>query len=77
MGSIDIGPYYLGAGRMATALAATRRDPRKVILAARQHDIPLVIGSVGSAGAGPHLDDPEHGARHCPAMAVASAHAVL
>jgi hypothetical protein len=55
MGSIDIGPY-LGAGRMATAPAATRRDLRKVILAARQHDIPLVIGSAGSAGAGPHLD---------------------
>jgi hypothetical protein len=56
MGSIDIGPYYLGAGQMATAPAATRRDLRKVILAARQHDIPLVIGSAGSAGAGPHLD---------------------
>jgi hypothetical protein len=56
MGSIDIGPYYLGAGRMATAPAATRRDLRKVIVAARQHDIPLVIGSAGSAGAAPHLD---------------------
>ena len=56
MGSIDIGPYYLGAGRMATAPAATRRDLRKVIRAARQHDIPLVIGSAGSAGARPHLD---------------------
>jgi hypothetical protein len=56
MGSIDIGPYYLGAGQMATAPAATRRDLRKVILAARQHDIPLVIGSAGSAGARPHLD---------------------
>jgi hypothetical protein len=56
MGSIDIGPYYLGAGQMATAPAATRRDLRKVILAARKHDIPLVIGSAGSAGAGPHLD---------------------
>ena len=30
MGSIDIGPYYLGAGRMGTAPAATRRDLRKV-----------------------------------------------
>ena len=61
MGSIDIGPYYLGAGRMATAPAATRRDLRKVILAARQHDIPLVIGSAGSAGAAPHLDaTPRH-----------------
>ena len=66
MGSIDIGPYYLGAGQMATAPAATRRDLRKVILAARQHDIPLVIGSAGSAGARPHGRDPGHGARHCP-----------
>ncbi len=56
MGSIDPGPYYLGAGEMATAPAATRRDLKKVIAAARQHDIPLVVGSAGSAGAGPHLD---------------------
>ncbi len=56
MGSIDIGPYYLGKGEMATALAATRRDLRKVLLGARRLDIPLVIGSAGSAGAAPHLD---------------------
>jgi hypothetical protein len=55
MGSIDIGPYYLGSGRMATAPAQTRRDLRKVLLAARRLDIPLVIGSAGSAGAAPHL----------------------
>jgi hypothetical protein len=30
IGSIDIGPYYLGAGWMATAPAATRRDLGKV-----------------------------------------------
>jgi Acyclic terpene utilisation family protein AtuA len=56
MGSIDIGPNYLGSGEMATAPAATRRDLKKVLLAARQHDIPLVIGSAGSAGARPHLE---------------------
>jgi hypothetical protein len=56
MGSIDIGPYYLGSGRMATAPSQTRRDLRKVLLAARKHDIPLVIGSAGSAGAAPHLE---------------------
>jgi hypothetical protein len=56
MGSIDIGPYYLGSGELATAPNSTRRDLRKVILAARRLDIPLVIGSAGSAGAGPHLD---------------------
>lgn len=56
MGSIDIGPYYLGSGDLATAPAATRRDLRKVLTAARRHDIPLVIGSAGSAGAEPHLE---------------------
>jgi hypothetical protein len=56
MGSIDIGPTYLGKGEMATAPEATRRDLRRVLLAARQLDIPLVIGTAGSAGAGPHLD---------------------
>lgn len=56
MGSIDIGPTYLGRGEMATAPAATRRDLRKLLLGARRLDIPLVIGSAGSAGAAPHLE---------------------
>ncbi|MGH7043979.1 MAG: acyclic terpene utilization AtuA family protein, partial [Acetobacteraceae bacterium] len=56
MGSIDIGPTYLGKGEMATAPAATRRDLRKLLLGARELDIPLVIGSAGSAGAAPHLE---------------------
>jgi hypothetical protein len=56
MGSIDIGPTYLGKGEMATAPEATRRDLRKVLLAARSLDVPLVIGSAGSAGAAPHLE---------------------
>ncbi|MGE0797388.1 MAG: acyclic terpene utilization AtuA family protein [Lautropia sp.] len=56
MGSIDPGPYYLGSGNLATSPESTRRDLRKVLMAARQLDIPLVIGSAGSAGAGPHLD---------------------
>jgi hypothetical protein len=56
MGSIDIGPYYLGSGELATAPAATRRDLRKVLMGARGLDVPLVIGSAGSAGARPHLD---------------------
>lgn len=56
MGSIDIGPYYLGSGELATAPASTRRDLKKVLLGALKHKIPLVIGSAGSAGAKPHLD---------------------
>jgi len=56
MGSIDIGPTYLGKGEMATAPAATRRDLRKLLHGARGLNVPLVIGSAGSAGAAPHLD---------------------
>ena len=56
MGSIDIGPTYLGKGEMATSPVATRRDLRKVLLGAREVDVPLVIGSAGSAGAAPHLE---------------------
>ena len=56
MGSIDIGPTYLGKGEMATSPEATRRDLRRVLRAARELDVPLVIGSAGSAGAAPHLD---------------------
>jgi hypothetical protein len=56
MGSIDIGPTYLGKGEMATSPEATRRDLRKVLLGARSLDVPLVIGSAGSAGAAPHLN---------------------
>lgn len=56
MGSIDIGPTYLGKGELATAPAATRRDLRRILQACRQLDIPMIIGSAGSAGARPHLE---------------------
>jgi hypothetical protein len=56
MGSIDIGPHYLGAGKMAPTRVGAKRDLRKVLKAARKLDIPLMIGSAGSAGAKPHLD---------------------
>ncbi len=56
MGSIDIGPTYLGKGEMATSPGATRRDLRRVLRGARALDVPLVIGSAGSAGAAPHLE---------------------
>lgn len=55
MGSLDIGPYYLGSGEMAVSRTSARRDLRKVLVAARARNIPLVIGSAGSAGAAPHL----------------------
>ena len=55
MGSVDPGPAYLGAGRMATSEAVTLRDLRLVIHGARQCRVPLLIGSAGTAGAAPHV----------------------
>ena len=55
MGSIDPGPYYLGSGQMAAPRDMVRRDLALVLQAARALDIPLVIGSAGTAGARPHL----------------------
>lgn len=56
MGSVDPGPYYLGAGKMATAEVMTRHDLRTVLGGARQLDVPLIIGTAGTAGAKTHLD---------------------
>lgn len=50
MGSIDPGPYYLGTGRMAAPPATARRDLELVLLGARAADIPLLIGTAGTAG---------------------------
>ena len=55
MGSIDPGPYYLGSGKMATSQAITRRDLTLVLKAARSKDVPLIIGTAGTAGAADHL----------------------
>jgi hypothetical protein len=55
MGSIDPGPFYLGSGQMAAPQAMVRRDLELVLCAARALDVPLVIGSAGTAGALPHL----------------------
>ena len=57
MGSIDIGPAYLGSGKMAPTRVGAKRDLRKVLRAARRLDIPLIVGSAGSAGAKPHLTE--------------------
>jgi hypothetical protein len=56
MGSIDPGPYYLGSGELATAPATTRADLKRLLRAARNLDVPLLIGTAGSAGAAPHLE---------------------
>jgi hypothetical protein len=56
MGSVDPGPAFLGSGEIATSLQATRRDLALVLEAARAIDVPLIIGTAGTAGASPHLD---------------------
>ncbi|WP_210485739.1 acyclic terpene utilization AtuA family protein [Microvirga antarctica] len=56
MGSIDVGPYYLGSGNLATAPSITKRDLQLVLLSALDARIPLVIGTAGTAGAKPHLE---------------------
>jgi hypothetical protein len=55
MGSIDVGPYYLGAGKLATSNVITRRDLRLVLSGARARNVPLLLGTAGTAGADPHL----------------------
>jgi hypothetical protein len=56
MGSIDPGPFYLGSGQMAAPKDMIRRDLEMVLLGARQLNVPLIIGSAGTAGAKPQLE---------------------
>lgn len=55
MGSIDPGPFYLGSGKMAASPMLARRDLALVLRAARELDVPLLIGSAGTAGGASHL----------------------
>ena len=56
MGSIDPGPYYLATGEMAAPTAMVRRDLALVLEATLKAGVPLIIGSAGTAGAGPQLE---------------------
>ena len=56
MGSVDPGPVYLGSGKIAAPEALVRSDLRLVLRAALALDVPLLIGSAGTAGANAHLD---------------------
>jgi hypothetical protein len=55
MGSVDPGPYYLGAGQLATARRSTKRDLRLLLTGCVPAGIPLVIGTAGTGGGAPHL----------------------
>ena len=54
-GSVDPGPYYLGAGKPFCSPLAIRRDLTLMLRAAIAHKIPMVIGTCGGAGGEPHL----------------------
>jgi hypothetical protein len=50
-GSTDPGPYFLGAGRTAFSKQAYKRDITPLLQGTRKLNIPLAIGSAGTAGA--------------------------
>ncbi|MEZ5854264.1 MAG: acyclic terpene utilization AtuA family protein [Hyphomicrobiaceae bacterium] len=56
MGSVDPGPYYLGAGKLATARRSTKRDLRMLLMGAVPRKIPVIIGTAGTAGGDTHLE---------------------
>ena len=55
-GSTDPGPYYLGSGKGFVKEMQIRRDLEPALIAAREKDVPLIIGSAGGSGAKPHVD---------------------
>lgn len=55
-GSIDPGPYYLGAGVSFTDREAVYRDLKYMLRAGLESNIPVLIGSAGGSGATPHLN---------------------
>ena len=55
-GSTDPGPSHLGNGEPAFPRDAVRRDLRLMLLGARRLNVPLMVGSVGTAGGDVHLD---------------------
>ena len=48
-GSTDPGPHYLGSGKTLNSRRAMKRDIKLMLIGARAHHIPLVIGSCGGA----------------------------
>lgn len=54
-GSTDPGPAPLGTGTPAFPRRAVKRDLRLMIKAARVANVPLLIGSAGTAGGKPHV----------------------
>lgn len=54
-GSMDPGPFYLGAGQAFVSREAYKRDLRIMVASGRELKIPVVIGSAGGGGGEPHI----------------------
>jgi len=55
-GSMDCGPWYLGAGKEHSPSINIDHDLEAVIGAGLQAGIPVIIGSAGGSGGGRHVD---------------------
>lgn len=55
-GSTDPGPYYLGSGTSFLKPMQVKRDLELALCAARERDVPLIIGSAGGSGSAPHVE---------------------
>ncbi|MFM0117601.1 acyclic terpene utilization AtuA family protein [Paraburkholderia sp. RL18-101-BIB-B] len=56
-GSSDPGPYYLGSGKSLIKREQLRRDLGLSLKAARDAGVPYVIGTAGTAGGEPHMEE--------------------
>lgn len=55
-GTTDAGPFALGSGRTAFTREAVRKDLGAMLAAGQKAGIPVIVGSVGTAGADVHVD---------------------
>lgn len=55
-GSTDAGPHKLGAGVGIVSRRAAKKDLSVLLRAAKEHNIPLIVGSAGGSGARQHTE---------------------
>lgn len=56
-GSVDPGPYYLGAGKAFCSNLAMKRDLRLMLRAGVEAKVPVVVSTAGGAGGAPHVEN--------------------
>src|SRR5580704_14109356 len=55
-GTTDAGPFSLGTGTPAFPREAVKRDLALMLCAGRKANIPVIVGSAGTAGGDAHVD---------------------